>query len=181
MRATGIPPHVQQIKLLQEVLEATKQLQEMQVNELGLIKEAVKQAIQENDVRAGNVTLPTLLETWALKQNESLELIKKTVEETLDSRLKHYGLMPQIDAAKNDIAIAKEQFTYYYSNALWDVPEGYHFPKKALRNTGWELWLRGQPNLEMHCPKSGELKKTPIKPFHLLKPTHLPAGALKKV
>ena len=54
-----------------------------------------------------------------------------------------------------------------------------HFPKKALRNTGWELWLLDQPYLEMHYPKTGELKKTPIKPFCLLMPTRLP-GALKK-
>jgi hypothetical protein len=54
---------------------------------LGQIKEAVKQAIQDNDVQAGNVTLPALLETWESKQKENLELIKKTLEETLDNRL----------------------------------------------------------------------------------------------
>ena len=59
------------------------------------------------------------------------------------------------------------------------VPEGYQFPKKALWDTGWELWLRGQPNLEICCPRSGQVKKTPIKPFHLLKPSRLP-GPLKK-
>jgi hypothetical protein len=180
MRATGIPPHVRQTKLLQEVLGATKQLQEAQLKELGQIKEAIKQAIQENDVQAGNVTLPSLLEGWALKQKESLELIKKTMEETLDNRLKHLGLLPQIEPAKNAMAMENEQYTYCYSGFLWDVPEGYQFPKKALRDTGWELWLRGQPNLEIHCPRSGQLKITPIKPFRLLKPNRLPVALKKK-
>jgi hypothetical protein len=74
-----------------------------------------------------------------------------------------------------------EQYILYcYSGFLWDVPEGYQFPKKALRDTDWELWLRGQPNLEIHCPRSGQLKITPIKPFRLLKPNRLPVALKKK-
>jgi hypothetical protein len=78
MRATGIPPHIQQNKLLQEVLKRIMEVQEMQLKDLSEIKEVIKQAIKENDVQAGNVTLPYyLMGTWKLKQNESLELIKK--------------------------------------------------------------------------------------------------------
>jgi hypothetical protein len=183
MRATGIPPHVRQTKLLQEVLEATKQVQEAQLKELELIKEAVKQAIQENDVQAGNVTLPSLLETWESKQKENLEMIKKTMEETLDNRLEQLELLKQLEPAKNAGAtenLGQEQYTYCYLGLLWDVPEGYQFPKKALRDTGWERWLRGQPNLEIRCSRSGQLKKTPIKPFRLLKPHRLPEALRKK-
>jgi hypothetical protein len=70
---------------------------------------------------------------------------------------------------------------YCYSGLLWDVPEGYQFPKKALQDTGWERWLRGQPNLEIYCSRSGQLtvNKTPIKPFHLLKPNRHPEAAKK--
>jgi hypothetical protein len=39
----------------------------VQLKELALIKEAVKQAIQANDVQADNVTLPSLLESWYRK------------------------------------------------------------------------------------------------------------------
>jgi hypothetical protein len=182
MRATGIPPHIQQNKLLQEVLKRIMEVQETQLKDLSEIKEVVKQAIQENDVQAGNVTLPYLMGTWELKQNESLELIKKTMEESFDNRLRHLGLLMQIepDAPAENNSAGLVQYTYCYSGMLWDVPEGYQFPKKALRDTGWELWLRGQPNLEICCPRSGQLKKTPVKPFRLLKPNHLPEALKNK-
>ena len=119
------------------------EVQETQLKDLLEIKEVVKQAIEENDIQAGNVTIPFLMGTWELKQNESLELIKKTMEESFDNRLRHLGLLTQIepDAPAENNPAETEQYTYCYSGMLWDVPEGYQFPKKALRDTGWELWL----------------------------------------
>jgi hypothetical protein len=102
------------------------------------------------------------------KQKENVELIKKTMEETLDNWLEQLGLLKQIEPAKNAAATENdpglEQYTYCYSGLRWDVPEGHQFPKKALRDTGWKRWLRGQPNLEIRCSRSGQRKKTPISP-----------------
>ena len=48
---------------------------------------------------------------------------------------------------------------YCYDGKFWQVPRGWQFPEKILRQTGWSLWLNGQPGI--------------VRPFRLLDPPSL--------
>jgi hypothetical protein len=135
MRPTGIPPHVRQLRMLQEVVKKINEVHVLQLLEIQQIKEVVRQAIEENDIRAGNVTLPALVERMEERHKEEMEAIKQTIEKTLETRFEDYGLKRREPAAAEtsaSTATGSGQYTYMYSGAFWDVPMGYQFPKKAL-------------------------------------------------
>ena len=60
MRPTGTPPHVHQIKLLQNVREEMISMNNKFSNQASVLVEAVRKAIENNDVRSGSFNLNAL-------------------------------------------------------------------------------------------------------------------------
>ena len=58
--STGIPPHIEQIKLLEKVYTVVQQSVEALNTQIETIKTAVKDAIAANDLRSGTLNLNTL-------------------------------------------------------------------------------------------------------------------------
>ena len=60
MRPTGTPPHVYQIKLLQNIREEMISMSDKFSNKASMLVEAVRKAIENDDVRSGNSNLNAL-------------------------------------------------------------------------------------------------------------------------
>ena len=59
--------------------------------------------------------------------------------------------------------------TFQHSDGkLWDVPENFQLPKPVRLDTGWKLWIGGQPGSET-IDAEGLRRASPIYPFQLLK------------
>ena len=60
MRATGMPPHVQQLKLLRTMRDEMISINSEFASHASTLVEAVRKAIEDNDVRSGTLNLSTL-------------------------------------------------------------------------------------------------------------------------
>ena len=171
MVATGVPPHINQSRMIHEVLEITRQMHHDQKKHFDELKEVVKKAIEENDIEAGNITMPSITK----KLDEGFEDIMSRLTEALDERL---GPQPPADSsAATEEAVAPGTLKLYsYSNRFYHVPQDWVFPSKPKLANAWDLWLLGQPAL-----KSTDGTPTPIRPYRMLQPKMLQQSLANKL
>ena len=144
--ATGIPPHIEQLKTMNVVLEKVTKLTDTMVNMTDDIKEAITEAIEARDVQGGIVTV-SFLRNELLKHHQQLETILKEQLAT-GSRNQPQALSAPagVHAQQND-ADGNAYPSHCYDGRFWQVPKNWQFPEKTFRKAGWGLWLNGIPGI----------------------------------
>jgi hypothetical protein len=185
-QATGIPPHVNQLRIIKEVSNSLQSVVLKLDDLLVHISHSVLAAIESNDIRSGNVTMNSLKEHLHDFGNElSIQILQKLEREGLLSvpRTQH-----QVAVEDNDVAIGGEETTanlptYSYrvkgsECTNWDVPLNYCFPQKISRENGWQAWVLGFPG---HQGKGadGSLIPAPIRPVRSIRPQFLSTKKLR--
>ena len=163
---TGIPPHIQHAKVLKEVLKTTTDTLQNLADMADSIKEAIREAIEANDIRSGQVTMSVL--------ENKLTSLKKEIVDAVESCIVSSGMKPAAKAREmpkpdlSDQHATKEgTYTMYYYpvpgvlQSCWHVPKGWAFPAKASLRNGFDFWVRGQPNNE-YLDNNGELVSAPV-------------------
>ena len=166
---TGIPTHIDLNNKLEKILENNNDFLDQLKAQSIVIQEAVKRAIQENDILSGNVTMPVLTEKLETHHNAIIEFIKNNTihltndnaegKEEPDDNTPGNSKLSFVD----NLHSVEGTPRYVYNGKFWDVPNGFKFPKNPTRKVGWEYWLRGKPGNEMLV--NDIFKKAPIKPF----------------
>jgi hypothetical protein len=173
MRPTGIPPHVRQAQILQDILNTTTATLERLIEQTDEIKRVIREAIIENDIQSGRITLPVLL--------EKLEEHQQNLTTMLDNKLKsHLGPWQRQSSVQQGNSSSNNGVpgVFNYEGREWDVPQHWLPPRQVKRRVGWDFWLLGQPNFCMQ--DASGVQYCPIKPFRLFKPTRLPLGVAGK-
>ena len=63
---------------------------------------------------------------------------------------------------------------YCYNARFYHVPESFEFPVDLKLDTGWKLWMGGQPNYKLRNNEDNTVKLAPIRPYRLLDVKMLP-------
>jgi len=166
--ATGIPPHVRQLKMLRNLLTVCGNTFEKVGNLFEEVKQAAKEAIENAALGSGHITAAHL--------DEKIGEVKQYFDDQVEN-LTRLGILQtqgvtESTAATGNGGTVQTQYTYSYADRTWDVPEGFTLPANTNRRSAWDLWLHGDPN--RMSVVDGKMKCTPIKPFRLLKPSRLP-------
>jgi hypothetical protein len=172
-RPTGIPTHIDLQLKIEQILENNVDFLEQLKLQSTVIQQSVKQAIQENDLLSGNVTMPILTEK--LDSHHLFDFIKTNINHLATDNPGNNNILNN-NPRENELSYVAELHskegtpTYVYDGQFWDVPK--EFQQNPTRKVGWEFWLRGKPGNEMLV--NGVLKKAPIKPFRKLSYDCLP-------
>ena len=165
-RATGIPPHVNQLRMLRNLLDVCGKTFEQVGSLFDTLRDAAKEAIETAALQSGQITTTHL--------NEKISEIKEYFDQQIEE-LKRLGMVQAQGASGASGAATTDMNSsgcYEYDGKEWDVPEGFTLPANMKRRAAWNLWLYGDPG--RMSAVNGEMKNTPIKPFRLLKPSKLP-------
>ena len=181
-RPTGIPTHINLEEKMDKILNNNIDFLDQLKLQTTVIREAVKQAIQQNDLVSGNVTMPIL--------TEKLDNLQASIIDFIETNIGNINNNNNNNNNDNDFNINNEPDEllfvdelqkgsnksvnplYCYRGRFWDVPKGFTFPKNPTRKVGWEFWLRGKSGNEVLV--DGIKKSAPIKPFRKLESSGLP-------
>jgi hypothetical protein len=191
-QATGIPPHVNQLRIIKEVFN-TLQAVVLKLDDLLVhIKDSVVAAIESNDIRSGAVTMNTLKEHLSDFGNElSVQILQKLEEQGLllsapENQNEQGALVLQYDDDDdvNGEEATNKLPTYFYHVkgsvcTNWDVPLNFSFPQKISRRNGWRAWVVGFPAHQMKGA-DGRLIAAPIRPVRSIRPRFLPIKKQKE-
>ena len=135
MRPTGIPPHVSQLKILKEICDTNNKL----MDRLEHVKDDVKEALENVQVEAGQLTLSTL---------------KKCLGEEFDKLSDIQKRKADNKAYNNSIAPPGFQMKY-------DVPNDFNFPFKCNLFQAWKMWVKGMSFKNIHIKPFRLMKSLP--------------------
>ena len=182
-RPTGVPTHISLEEKMDRILLHNIDFLDQLKAQTTVIREAIKEAIQENDLLSGTVTMPILTEKLDGLQTSIIKFIQSTV-----GKISNNNLINDENTEDTDITSGEIEFDdnlqrgsqkagnpiYCYSGHFWEVPKGFKFPKNPTRKVGWEYWLKGQPMYEVL--ENGTKKVAPVKPFRKLDLKKLPVS-----
>ncbi|KAF0739969.1 hypothetical protein Ae201684P_016791 [Aphanomyces euteiches] len=121
LRASGVPPHIELYKKLDQTQSSISTLPRLIVNEL-------REIIEQNGVMAGNIT-QGFLETTISKA--IADIVGRTgIQNNTQSSC----------AAESSI----EHQIYYWGDGMHLLPESFKFPSVEI-SVAWKLWWRGNP------------------------------------
>ena len=172
-RPTGIPTHINLQTTMEKILLNNNEFLNKLELQSTIIQDAVKKAIQDNDIASGNVTMPILTEQLANHHQSIIEFIKTNCANVsaTDCRLNNNDNNNNAEAG--ELLYVKEfqkgsenNPLFCYSSHFWDVPKGFIFQKNPTRKIGWEFGLKGKPNNEVLV--DGIIRKAPVKPYRKL-------------
>lgn len=123
--ATGIPPHIHQAKIIQEILAVAISTKEDIAQLKEAIVEAIGEAIDEKASQVGNLT------------KSVVENMLKAMEERVLARMDDLEkIRPQEGAAPPHPATIRRE-----GPALFNyIPSSFLFPANARRWSGWIFW-----------------------------------------
>jgi hypothetical protein len=171
-KATGIPPHVKELGLLKDTLhtcsETLQTLKDMIPDMKKCIKESIKEAAEHFAQSNGHVTSSCLAEMFETFENKVMKEIK------LVTQTQHTAATGDRPPTQQTFGFQNLLFgTYEYNDRTdWQVPQDFTFPASTQRRAGWDLWLKGDPS--HHSRIGGEWRNTPVRPYRLMDPKHLP-------
>jgi hypothetical protein len=180
MTATGVPPHVKQLKILRALFEQNQSILTGLSNLVPQMAEKVTEAIENAAITGGNVT-PTYLQNLITQVTDKID--------GLDRRFNHVeGLIkegvpllqqPQATSATVfDSSSTPGQWRYCYGGRFYSVPKGFELPMKLKLRAAFGLWINGDPSRKSYqkLPGSSEevLTATPIKSYRMIKTAMLP-------
>ena len=117
MRPTGIPPHISQLKIMKEVFITNNKL----MDRLEHVKDDVKEALENVQVEAGQLTLSTLKKCLG----EEFEELSDINKQKADDKVYNHSIVPP------DFEIK------------YDVPNDFNFPFKCNLFQAWKMWVKG--------------------------------------
>jgi hypothetical protein len=155
-RPTGIPPHIEQAKVLRKVLNVCEETLRDVQSMANTVKDAVCEAYEEKALEQGHMTGERLERIMQDYQHELLTAVSARLEEfqlvapgvqanDLQDQAEDndFGMMGgELD---NDVQDTQERI-YQYDGRYWHVPKDFEFPEGAKLDTGWQRWLNGMPN-----------------------------------
>jgi hypothetical protein len=132
-----------------------------------VICNAVKKAIEENDISSGNVTMPILLQELEKHHTNIIEYFRANnngglINNSNGCNTDDITSIPTV-AELQENSINNRSFIYYHNGHYWCVPENFEFPKNPTLRTGWSYWLKG--NMGYTVKVKGELQKAPLRPY----------------
>ena len=166
-RPSGIPPHVRHSKELRRAIEELGALNTKIEDMQAMIKESVKESIEEASAGAGQVTASRVMEIL----DEKFASFTKTTTETIRAAL------PPSTTIERDIEVVEDPTNrpgcpYCHSGRWWQTPKNFQFPSIALE-AGWSLWTFGLPG-NKSTDSAGKIIDAPVQPFRLLNQDYVP-------
>lgn len=155
---TGIPTHIEMTSKMDTLLNNNIEFLEEIKKQSTVIREAVKTAIEENDLMSGQVTMPILSKLLDERYQTLVEIIKannnllSTGTRGPSQNQKTVDCSVEMDDKFSSSFSTKGSPVYCYSGRFWDVPEGWTFQKYPTRRIGWVYWLKGQCGINMQAP-----------------------------
>ena len=159
-RPTGIPTHINLQSTMDKILVNNIEFLNKLELQSTIIQNAVKDAIKENDVASGTVTMPILSEKLENHHKSIIEFIKTNCTTLSDD----CRIIVNVDDASDGGGIGntgellyvcefqkgtEKHPMYCYSSHFWHVPKDFSFQGNPTRKFGWEYWIKGKPNYEM--------------------------------
>jgi hypothetical protein len=140
--ATGIPPHVETITLLESIVK--RQIEDsafIRGQFLNEIKDAVANRCEEIAESNGQVSrscVESLFETFQQRLDERVMEKMDTVLSYLRDNDKQ-----STNSGENNHAPSSVGGLFSYDGKFWIVPKEFVFPRGTTRRHAWELWLCG--------------------------------------
>jgi hypothetical protein len=202
LRATGIPPTVQNAVTLDTMLGLCRDTLERVENIQGKVGEAAVKALENNAIKNGQMTKQQvtnlIFEGQADTRSFAGEAIKE-LKSSVTTAIARHNLAPRDtgnvtdngDAVNDDnghdiFADGEEDNavkqsgqgsgfrTFAHGRRLWDTPPNFKFPSDLHAfGSGWTLWIVGLPGHAMKA-SDGSTQAAPIRPFRSLNPKLLP-------
>ena len=174
--------------MCRDILETSKETL-LEVKNISLnIKEAVGAAIEEKAEQNGHITGEKLKEVLGDQYNNLSQLVDNKISDLIDSLVAEGGLLrrdnnnyddgnnsfdfvdgkeDEVEPTSCDAAGHIRHRLYCYSGRFYQVPELFEFPADLKLDTGWKLWMGGQPNYRIKN-KNDKVQLAPIRPYRLL-------------
>lgn len=191
---TGIPPHIDQAKMLQKVLNVCKETLHDVQSMANTVKAAVCEAYEEKAIQQGHMTGERLERIMHNYQNELLTAVNARLDELqviapggqandFQDQADIYDFEMLDGELDNDVHDTQQGQLHYciyqYDGRYWHTPKDFQFPEGAKLDTGWQRWLSGMPN-NVTKAENGSILAAPIRPFRKLKANMLPVGLRSK-
>jgi hypothetical protein len=182
-RSTGIPTHINMQHKLDLILMNNVEFLEQLRQQSEVIRESVQNAIQENDINSGNVTMNVLRDELQGHHHSIIDFITKNLANvSVDCRddrgdevnnTNDFSEPEEFDFVDEIWSRLPENPIYQYNGHFWDVAKSWKFNKLPTRRIGWEYWIKGQPGNTLLV--RGIRKKAPVKPYRKLIAKRLPS------
>jgi hypothetical protein len=170
VKATGIPPHIQQAVMLSKVLkELTHLTSAFELHKEEVVK-AVDDAIENKALESGQVTgtrLRAMLDDFQKENLQDLEELKEQLAAHAGSSRR---TNEKYDRDRQGNGRGEETYQYVYNERFYQVPKDFQFPQPKLRE-GLQFWLKGQS-----VSQNGRSR---VRPFRKLTPKNLPSRNLR--
>ena len=156
MKATGVPPHITQLIMLDSI----RIQQELITNQfhkqtMGILQ-TVKDAIHAND-------------KLELKLKEHTSSVEKIIENVFEKkRLRDTNA--QVERSNR---LENQHNLILYNGRFFAVSKEFQFPKNMRLKQEWSCWLKGFPNYR-NIIGDGNVRIVKINPFRNIRPTLLP-------
>ena len=186
--ATGIPPHTQSAMMCRDILETSRETL-LEVKNISLsIKEAVGAAMEEKAEQNGHITGEKLKEVLGDQYKNLSQLVDNKISDLIDTLAGGGGATTgggnghgggggtfdfadgeedEVESTTTDAAGQIRHRLYSFGGRLYQVPELFEFPADLKLDTGWKLWMGGQPGYHTKN-KNGLTQLAPIRPYRLL-------------
>ena len=179
--ATGIPPHVEAVRKLDELVELFKLEREERKNTFNDIKNVIGEKIEEIALEHGQITKPTVEKLFEEFGKKFETQVTKKIDDVLRSvvaqnPIPHGGTVEVSGGgssgnAEDNTNDEMSYPLYNYDSKFMQVPKDFELPTKCKRKKAWELWICG---MTTHC---GER----IRPFRYFKLSMLPKKVATKL
>jgi hypothetical protein len=190
--ASGIPPHIQNAKMVRDVLDTCLETLEQVKNMAQTVEDSVKNAYEEKAAENGQLTGERLKQIIEENQKTMRDMINEKLTELkseIQQRLIGASTQQDNNSEENTVQFADGDVdeegpemqgqpqvryrTYAHSGKYWHVPKNFSFPVGVTLEAGWKLWIQGLPaNETVDC--IGHRLQAPIRPFRKMKPEMLP-------
>jgi hypothetical protein len=147
-KATGIPPHVNQLRELATIRDRLNTLCEVVSNQTTLLVAAVKEAIESQVFQNGQVSRQQLVDVMTEYKKDTLD----KMQEKLDEFKQYFQNQSPTNNQPPPPPPPPGQSTggdFWYSDGsgqvkLHYVPQNFQFPSRPTLREGLRLWLLGQ-------------------------------------
>jgi hypothetical protein len=156
---TGIPPHVEQLRQLEELKNHCIEIKAAVNTFNDTIQDAVSKAIDEKVKESGGINAAIL--DARIRELEG-NLLAHLDQISMGSRGRCDPFVSVEVVEASQVPIVPKVNEFYYKGQYWCVPENFELPKDTKRLSGWRMWLCGQ----VVVSKNVSYK---LKPFRLLK------------
>ena len=171
---TGIPPHINHARSIQEVLGIVKEFRDNQQSQTAELRAAIHDEFEDRALESGHPTnerIQMMFTEVERRYNENLdERIENLVERLGGSGSANNVSASAAATSQVQTAGVAADMLFTYGGHFYFVPEHFSFPTAATLKAGIVFWFCG-----MDASTTGKR----IRPFRNLKPKSLPTTTLR--